>query len=98
MPEDRLRKETERHQITMLNRQYAEMTGIVNVESFDVREFVLHTVRGTLSVRGENLHIKTLNLENGIVAIEGMIFDLSYFDEAARPAQKAKGWLGKLLR
>lgn len=98
MPEDRQRKESEKHQITLLNRRYAEVTGVMSVESFDVREFVLQTVNGTLAVHGDNLHIKTLNLESGFVAIEGVLSDFTYFEESVNAAQKAKGWLGRLFR
>lgn len=89
---------SERHEIMMLNRQNLQVTGVLNVESFDAHEFILQTAFGLLAVRGENLHIKTLNLENGMVAIEGLIYDMGYFDEGISAADKAKGFLGKLFR
>lgn len=88
----------ERHEVTIYNRQGMQVTGVMNVESFDAQEFVLQTGYGLLVIRGENLHIKTLNLESGIVAIEGMIYDLGYFDEKVPPSVKAKGFLGKLFK
>lgn len=88
----------ERHEVTLFNRQGLQVSGVMNVESFDAQEFVLQTAYGLLVIRGENLHIKTLNLENGIVAIEGMIFDLGYFDEKVSPSEKAKGFFGKLFK
>lgn len=88
----------DRHEITMLNRELLQVSGVVHVESFDAQEFVLDTAYGLLVIRGDNLHIKTLNLENGLVAIEGTIFDIGYFNEKATPTQKAKGIFGKLFR
>ena len=82
----------------MVNRQYVEITGVVNIESFDVREFILQTTSGMLALRGDNLHIKALNLENGLVSIEGVIFDFSYLDEGFHAAGKVKGLLGKLFK
>ncbi len=98
MPEDRPQRSAERHQVVLVNRQFAEVTGVINVESFDVREFVLQTTNGMLSIRGDNLHIKTLTLESGVVSIEGVIFDLVYLDDGFHPGEKAKGLFGKLFR
>lgn len=91
-------KHFERHEVTLLNRQAVQVTGVLNVESFDAHEFVLETGYGLLVIRGDNLHIKTLNLENGMVAIEGIVFDIGYFDEKASPGEKAKGFFGKLFK
>ncbi|GAX88655.1 sporulation protein YabP [Effusibacillus lacus] len=98
--DERLRthKQFERHEVTLLNRQAVQVTGVINVESFDAHEFVLQTGYGLLVIRGDNLHIKSLNLENGLVQIEGMVFDLGYFDDKISPTEKAKGFLGKLFK
>ena len=88
----------ERHEVTLFNRQAVQISGVLNVESFDAHEFVLQTGYGLLVIRGENLHIKTLNLENGVVAIEGMVLDLGYFDDKISPSEKAKGFFGKLFK
>lgn len=99
MAEDkRTQSPFERHEVSIINRQMLHVKGVVNVESFDAQEFVLETHFGLLAIRGENLHIKTLNLENGVVIIEGVIFDVGYFDEGLSPTDKAKGFLGKLFR
>ncbi|KEO83103.1 sporulation protein YabP [Tumebacillus flagellatus] len=88
----------QQHELVLRNRQSLEVNGVLNVESFDAHEFVLATQYGFVAVRGENLHIKTLNLENGFVAIEGLIYDIGYFDEGVTPAEKAKGFFSKLFR
>ncbi|UOF91823.1 sporulation protein YabP [Fodinisporobacter ferrooxydans] len=99
MADDKFRnKQYERHEIVVLNRQAIEVSGVMNVESFDSHEFVLQTNYGLLAIHGENLHIKTLSLETGVVAIEGMVYDFGYFDDGMSPAAKAKGFLGKLFK
>ncbi|MCY0901915.1 MAG: sporulation protein YabP [Firmicutes bacterium] len=99
MNEDRtVKREGDRHQVLMVNRLYAEISGVINIESFDAREFVLQTTSGMMSVRGDNLHIRTLNLENGLVTIEGGIFDIAYLDEGFHPGQKAKGLMSRLFK
>ena len=51
------------------------------MESFDNEEFLLETVMGFLAIKGENLQMKNLDVEKGIVSIKGKIFDLVYIDE-----------------
>ena len=85
-----------RHEIKMLNRKILEISGVANVESFDSEEFLLETECGFLTIRGSGLHMKNLNLEQGMVAIEGSIDDLVYLDGGAHG--KSKGFLGKLFK
>lgn len=74
------------------------VTGVQKVESFDAEEFLLKTDCGFLAIRGQNLHIKNLNLEDGEVAIEGTIFDMGYMDGGQSPQEKAKGFFSKLFK
>jgi len=85
-----------RQEIKMLNRKLLEISGVINVESFDSEEFLLETELGFLAIKGHNLHIKNLSLEQGLVAIEGMVNEMAYLD-ANSPA-KSKGFLGKLFK
>jgi len=85
-----------RQEIKMLNRKLLEISGVLNVESFDSEEFLLETECGFLTIRGKNLHIKNLSLEQGLVAIEGMVDELAYLD--ANSQEKTKGFLGKLFK
>ncbi len=97
MAEDRLVRDAGRHQVLMVNREYAEVTGVTGVESFDTHEFILQTTNGMMSLRGDNLHIKTLNLENGLVSIEGTIDDLAYL-QGDHPGKQGKKLWGRLLK
>jgi sporulation protein YabP len=89
-------KGAKHQEIRMLNRKSLEITGVSNVESFDNEEFLLITECGFLAVRGQNLHMKNLSLEQGLVAIEGTVHSLVYLDGAA--AGKSKGLFGKLFK
>ncbi|GGA50957.1 sporulation protein YabP [Paenibacillus physcomitrellae] len=82
--------------IRLHSRKLLEISGVNNVESFDNEEFLLQTELGHLTIRGINLHIKNLNLEQGFVSIEGTVNSLSYLNPGSQP--KNKGLLGKLLR
>ncbi|MDF2926301.1 MAG: spore coat protein [Paenibacillaceae bacterium] len=86
-----------RQEVKMLNRKLLEISGVINVESFDSEEFLLETEMGFLMIKGSNLHIKNLNLEQGLVAIEGTVNELAYVDGSSGGG-KSKGLLGKLFK
>lgn len=85
-----------RQEVKMLNRKLLELSGVMNVESFDNEEFLLETEMGYVMIKGSNLHIKNLNLEQGLVAIEGLVNELAYVDGGS--GGKSKGFLGKLFK
>ncbi|WP_123042701.1 sporulation protein YabP [Cohnella candidum] len=89
-------KGAKHQEIRMLNRKTLEITGVGNVESFDNEEFLLVTECGYLAVRGQNLHMKNLSLDQGLVAIEGTVNSLVYLDGAS--TGKSKGLFGKLFK
>lgn len=82
--------------VKMHSRKLLEITGALNVESFDTEEFLLETVLGFLTIKGQNLHIKHLSLEQGIVVIEGLVHSLAYLDGST--SGKSKGLFGKLFK
>ena len=85
-----------RQEIKMLNRKLMEISGVLNVESFDSEEFLLETECGFLTIKGSNLHMKNLSLDQGMVAIEGMVDEMAYLDGGMH--NKSKGLLGKLFK
>ncbi|UII56018.1 sporulation protein YabP [Cytobacillus spongiae] len=84
------------HDVIMRGRKLLDITGVKQVESFDTEEFLLETVMGFLAVRGQNLHMKNLDVDKGVVSIKGKVFDLVYMDE--QHGEKAKGFFSKLFR
>ncbi|CAI9389698.1 sporulation protein YabP [Niallia sp. Sow4_A1] len=84
------------HDVIMRGRKLLDITGVKQVESFDNEEFILETVMGFLSIRGQNLQMKNLDVEKGIVSIKGKVFDLVYVDEQS--GDKAKGFFSKIFR
>jgi len=85
-----------RQEIKVFNRKLLEITGAMNVESFDSEQFLLETECGFLKIKGQNLHIKNLSLEQGNVAIEGTINELAFIEASAQG--KSKGLLGMLFK
>ena len=79
-----------------MGRRLLDISGVKQVESFDNEEFLLETVMGMLAVRGENLQMKNLDVEKGVVSIKGRVLDLVYLDE--QQGEKAKGFFSKLFK
>ncbi len=84
------------HNLILRSRKTLEITGVKHVESFDNEEFLLETVMGYLAIRGENLKMKNLSVERGIVLINGKIIDIVYLDD--HEGDKAKGFFSKLFK
>jgi len=84
------------HSIKLNNRRNLEISGVKEVDSFDNEAFLLQTVMGYLIIRGQNLHLKNLDVKEGLVSIKGKIYELSYVDETQQ--EKAKGFFSKLFR
>ncbi len=74
------------HKLTLDNRSRLTMTGVRDVESFDEELVVLHTSKGTLLIRGENLQLQLLSLEGGQVHVDGRVTSLTYEDDAPKGA------------
>jgi sporulation protein YabP len=85
---------TPNHVMTLTNRERMTVTGVLGVESFDDQEIVLETEYGTLTLRGEDLHIKQLDLESAKFEVEGMVIGCHYTGvrggrSAGRPRNKS---------
>ena len=66
------------HKLTLNERKNLTMTGVTEVLSFEESTVVLRTCLGLLTVRGQELKLKTLSLEGGQVAVDGPISALIY--------------------
>ncbi len=78
-------RETEnqkKHTLVIGARESAEIGGVCEVESFDEQAVVLKTDCGELTLEGEGLHVGTLDIARGIVAVSGQINALYYSNGA----------------
>lgn len=82
------------HNIIMENRKKLSVSGVTDIDSFDEQNIVALTQMGELTIRGWNLHITRLNLEQGELIVDGDISSLTYTD--TRP--QAKGFFSKVFR
>ncbi|MBH0231831.1 sporulation protein YabP [Halobacillus yeomjeoni] len=84
------------HNVQMWNRRNIEISGVKEVDSFDSEEFLLQTSMGYLVIRGQNLQMKNLDLDSGVVSIKGKVHEMTYLDE--HQGDKAKGLFSKLFK
>lgn len=82
--------------IIIENREKMSVSGVMDVESFDEENIVLHTELGVLVIKGQELHINKLSIESGELVIEGEVTSCMYTDEDIR--SKGLGFLGRMFR
>lgn len=85
------------HKLQIMNRNSVSLTGIVDVNSFDLNMIILETIQGNLTIKGNEMHVKRLNLEKGEVDIDGKIDSLVYTENYA-VRQKGESLIGRLFR
>jgi len=88
----------EGHVVTITNREQVSIDGVIHVDSFDDQEIIVDTDLGTLNLKGEDLHIKQLNLDDGYLEIEGVVNSVSYSLRPKGRGAKAKSLLERILR
>lgn len=84
------------HKLSLVERSQVEMTGVVDVVSFDTEQILLETTRGMLTIKGKELHVSRLQIEAGEMDIEGEIDSLVYTENGAY-RKKQKGSLAQRL-
>ena len=84
------------HRLVMENREQIALTGVQKVQSFDPKEIVLETNLGILSIKGDLLGIKLLNLEEGMVDLQGHVDALIYHRNTSNGSRQ--GLLNRIFR
>ncbi len=69
------------HCLTLDNRKKLSVSGVSEIDSYDDKSVVVYTDMGQLTIKGENLNIKKLNLELGELEVMGKISSLNYSDK-----------------
>lgn len=69
------------HSITIEGRERIIINGVRDVASFDENEVALETEAGGLTIRGTDLHINRLSVDDGNLFVEGYIISCIYNDK-----------------
>lgn len=76
-------------QLTM--RKQLEVNGIIDVVRFDDISVVLQTVCGELTVEGSSLKMSVLDIDKGIVSLDGQVDSIYYSDETKETKKRLFG-------
>jgi sporulation protein YabP len=90
-----------RHDLALAGREQLTVTGVLAVESFDDKQIIMDTELGLLTLKGEDLNIKQLDLETGRFAVEGFVNSLVYTTPRNRGGgrgSRSRSWLERLLK
>ena len=71
-----------RHDLRLLQRERAEISGVEEVLSFDEESVWMETTEGALTIHGSGLKVEKLNIEEGEVWIEGNVDSVEYGKES----------------
>lgn len=84
------------HTCVMKNREELALTGVKEVASFDENQVILDTDHGLLMIKGSEMHVKNLSVEQGDMTLAGSIDSLTYSsNEAYR--RSGKSWISRLF-
>ncbi len=71
-------KKLESHDVKLVGRKKLELTGVIEVVNFNEENVILETSMGGLLIKGSNMKVNVLNVENGDMCIDGFINSLTY--------------------
>ncbi|KUO50737.1 MAG: hypothetical protein APF76_15685 [Desulfitibacter sp. BRH_c19] len=83
------------HILEVKDRKIVKVTGVKHVISYDDKEIVLETSMGDLIIRGSDLNINSLNLEDGSLQVIGLAENLLYSEEAGA---RRKNFIKRILK
>ena len=82
------------HNLILKERKSLNISGVLDVDSFDDNAVVAYTDLVELTIKGSNLHINKINLDSGDLELDGEVYSLEYAED--RPAER--GFFSKLFR
>lgn len=77
------------HRFWLENRKKAVITGVQDIHSFNENEVFLLSEAGKILIKGEQLHVRNLNLEKGEAEVEGRVDSLSYLTKSAHKKEES---------
>ncbi len=95
MEDKKLSKQITNQNIIMENREKVTVSGVIDIHSFDDELVLAQTDLGILTIKGDDLKMNKLNLENNELIVEGQITAVAYSD--INQAKKS-GFMNKLFK
>ena len=82
--------------LTMENRANLSVTGVVEVIRFNEDEINLNTTMGKLTIKGKDLKMNKLDVQNGDVMINGEIYYIVYSGKEIK--KEKESIIGRLFK
>lgn len=82
--------------LVLENRNRLNISGVLDVLSFDDQIIIVETELGMLTVKGDNLRINKLSIDTSEVIVEGDIISLAYSNKDLD--KKNESFLGKIFK
>lgn len=92
--EKNTQNQSENQELFLKGRKTLSLTGVKEVEGFDEENVLLETLCGRMTITGEGLHVSVLDVEKGVVTLQGRVDGLFYETE---PSEK-KGFFARFSR
>lgn len=89
MPEQQVKK----HDLSVTSREKLAATGIRRVDFFSDELITAQTDLGQLNIKGEGLHIDSLNSDTGDMLVKGRVAAISYTESSP-----ALSFFGRLFK
>lgn len=83
--------------LTLENRKKMTLNGVSEIISFNEEQILLITLLGNMDIRGEDLKMTKLDVQNGDVVITGKVSYMVYTTDEKKP-RKQNGILSKVFR
>lgn len=96
MIEDKKAVKPKVQNLILENREKLSVSGVIDVESFNDETIIVDTELGGLIVKGADLHISKLNLDNSELNVEGEIVSIEYTDNDGR--SKGMGFFSRMFK
>ncbi len=82
--------------VILKNRKSLELSGVNKLESMNPNEFVVFTVLGKMIIKGKDLEMQALDIDNGHLSISGNVNSMEYLDKL--DTKDKKGLFSKLFK
>ena len=76
--------EGKRSNVTLENRKKLTINGVIEVVNFNENQILLNTDVGTMIVKGQELKMNKLDVQNGDVIITGKVDSLVYTNDKSK--------------
>ena len=76
------------HEFKLINRGSFYATGVLHVDNYDEKLISMETTLGLLKIKGEELTVKNLNLQEGVLEVTGVIDELIYSQQTGKKTKR----------